>query len=76
MYLGFVRPKSGTMRSGRMAGLDFGTYLFLAPNGPGTPVFGRHPKSKDGNAGNMKLDENDERHPLLSSIPTVVLLIQ
>ena len=47
--LGFIRPKTGTMRFGPMAGLvGCAFYLILectyfGPNGPGISVFGRCP---------------------------------
>ena len=49
VYLGFIRPKTGTMRFGPMAGLvGCAFYLILectyfGPNGPGISVFGRCP---------------------------------
>ena len=53
VHLGFIRPKTGTMRFGPMAGLVgcvfdmiLIIYLFLAPNGPDMPVFGCCPLLK------------------------------
>ena len=50
VYLGFIRPIIRRIYFGLMAGpcgvrfrLDFTMYLFLVPNGPGMPFFGRCP---------------------------------